>query len=124
MATRFLRYSPQAQNDVLSILQYSRVKFGTRTSRRYLMLLDQAMEDLLRDAHRFGRQAQFELQDGLYFYHLKYSKRSVSSKTEKILHPRHIIAYRLPSATELHIIRILHERMEFNQQNYPIEYLN
>lgn len=122
MATRFVRYSPQAQSDLLSILQYSRKKFGPITCCRYLIILDQSIEDLLRDVHRIGTKAQFELRDGLYFYHLKHSIRSVTAKTDRILRPRHIIAFRLPSATELHIIRILYERMKFSEQEFPIDY--
>lgn len=68
-------------------------------------------------------QAKFHLKDSLYFYHMKNSKRSVKNKADRIVKPRHILAFRLPSASELHVIRILHERMKITDQDFPIEYI-
>ncbi|MFO0816088.1 MAG: hypothetical protein U0796_22955 [Gemmatales bacterium] len=54
---------------------------------------------------------------------MKNSKRSVKNKADRIVKPMHILAFRLPSASELHVIRILHERMKFSDQDFPIEYI-
>lgn len=124
MLTRVVRFGPRVNNDIFLILRRSRKKFGNRTSIRYEMLLDQAIADLVQDAYRFGTQARFDLKSGLYFYHLKYSKPGIAVATDRIVKPRHLLVFRLPSANELHIIRILHERMKFKQQEFPIEYMD
>lgn len=71
MAPRFARVAHRAVDDLIRIVHRSRIKFGLTTSLRYQLLLQQAIKDLISNPHRAGSQARFEIQDGLYFYHIK-----------------------------------------------------
>lgn len=115
---RSVRSTPFADEDLISILHHTVRKFGVRTAFRYKTLIDKAIADLSVDAHRFGSQERFSIKDGLYFYHLKHSKLNIANKRERIYRPRHYIVFRLPSASELHIIRLLHERMKLDRQQF------
>lgn len=117
---RYFRFAPRADNDVLQIVLLTVRKFGPRTSSRYRQLIDQAVFDLTQDAFRLGTHSRFDLQAGLYFYHLKHSRRELKASSERIHRPRHILAFRLPSAKELHILRVLHERMSLNNSRMPL----
>jgi toxin ParE1/3/4 len=123
MSSRQFRLAPRAIDDLLIILKRSLRKFGPRTAARYEALIDQAIGELADDPHRPGSKSSFDVIDGLFLYHLKHSKRQQASKLNRIMRPRHVLAFRLPSTTEIHILRILHERMKYESHEFPIEYV-
>jgi toxin ParE1/3/4 len=116
--SRSVHVAPLAQEDINNIMLKSIKLFGSRIALRYVMLIDQAVADLASDAYRFGTQERFSIREGLYFYHLKHSKSNVADRTERISRPRHYLAYYLPNENELQIVRVLHERMKFENQKY------
>lgn len=93
-------------------------RFGPRTAVRYDRLIEQAIDDLSLVALRLQTKPMFHIQHGIYFYHLRYSRRNIMPVSERIAKPRHYICFRLPSAMELQVLRVLHERRRFEKQSY------
>ncbi len=111
-----------AANDFLAALKYSQNRFGTKASERYSSLIVQAFQDLAEDAKRPGTSSRSDLCNGVYFYHLKHSRKSLAKRSAAVHHPRHFIVFRLPSVNELHILRIVHERRKFDQLRFIEEH--
>jgi len=123
MTVRHARFAPRALADYHEIIRYTVECFGPITATRYESLIEQAIKDLRADASRVGVIKHDEIQDGLYLYHLKSSKPKSARSVGRIRHPRHLIALRLPSGMEVHVLRLLHDSMDLSSQVYPIEYV-
>ena len=115
---RYPSYTILANNDFLKILSRTRKQFGPRACGRYASLIETAVLDLSHDPQRMGVLPRFKLGYGVYFYHLKHSKKSVANLTNRVMRPRQFIAFRIPSPSELQILRIVHERMQFQRHSF------
>jgi toxin ParE1/3/4 len=118
MNRRHITVAPQADDDMLEILLRTARRFGPLTAERNDRLINQALKDLAVEAMRPQTLPMFHIQHGLYFYHVRYSKRNILPVSERIAKPRHYICFRLPSAMELQVLRVLHERRRFDTQSY------
>lgn len=115
---RTVTTTKQADEDYLAVMKYSAIKYGPRTALRYISLIDKAVADLADQPVRPGIAKCFDIRDGFYSYHLKHSKRKIVPKRERIQKPRHLIVFRLPSANQLQVVRILHDRMKLAKQQF------
>jgi toxin ParE1/3/4 len=116
---RLIHFTDLAGVDYVNITRRSLKKFGLRACIRYEALIKQATYDLAIDPHRAGSRPKHNLQIRLYFYHLKHSRRSATRPVDRVQEPRHFIVYRIPNSTQIQIVRVLHERMQFSRQKYP-----
>lgn len=116
---RHTLFTDEAILDFMSILQRSRKQFGIKTCEAYGALMEQAMIDLSEQPERLGVYPRFDIEHGVYFYHLKHSKKHVPKPFTRIHSPRHFMVFRLPSPQLIQIVRVLHESMEFESKIYP-----
>lgn len=79
--------------------------------------MERALQDIAENAERPSVSCMEESEVGVYYYHLKHSKRSGRSASNRVRDPRHFVVFRLPSDMEVLVLRILHERM----QSDPLE---
>jgi plasmid stabilization system protein ParE len=117
---RCVIYSEEATDDIHLIIKHSTRKFGVRVAQSYMGLIDQAVLDLSTNPERVGVLARFQLLEGMYFYHLKHSKRQVKGTQRRINTPRHFVAFRLVGVNMIQIVRVLHDRMKFEIQIFDI----
>jgi len=115
---RYVISTSAADNDYLEAQSYAHSHFGHRVSVRYTYLIDQAFIDLATDPLRAGSFSRFDLSSGVYFYHLKHSKRNVPLSMGRIRTPRHFVVYQTPDSNILLVLRIIHERKNIEQLHF------
>ena len=91
-----LSISRQADNDLVSISQYTSAEFGESKARKYRDHLKGCFDALLTNPH-LGRSAE-ELAPGL----------------RRIRQQAHVVFY-LPTEEEVLIVRVLHHSMDFER---------
>ncbi|HEY0797489.1 MAG TPA: type II toxin-antitoxin system RelE/ParE family toxin [Acidisarcina sp.] len=96
-----------ADNDIVQILAWSEAEFGLAATDRYETLIQQALIDLGEDPQRPGAQSRDEIREGIYIYHLSFSRRRVRGRTVK--EPRHFILYKQGPDHVIEVLRILHD---------------
>jgi toxin ParE1/3/4 len=102
-----VRLSPEAEADLLDILQWSEERFGPGAAARYAELVIQALRDLEADAGRPGARQRDELPPEVYSYHLAGSRDRVAG--DRVRTPRHFILFQLRNDAVLDVLRILHD---------------
>jgi len=110
-----VRYLPVAKDDIKDALRWSRTHFGDRALRRYQKLIGVALAEIAADPHLAHSCEGRGLQPGIRLYHLRYSRRRAVVDGQIVRQPRHFIAY-LVSASEVVVVRLLHERMEVSKK--------
>lgn len=104
---RRIDFTVRSRADLKATLRHSRETFGPVVHRRYSLLIDQALADILDDPERPGVRTAV---DGLFLYHIR-SSAGRTPRGERIIRPRHIVVFRLDSESLL-IVRILDDRMD------------
>jgi toxin ParE1/3/4 len=89
------RLSPQAEQDIEAILEWTHEEFGEKIRRRYEALLPRAIMDVAEDPARAGSRARPEIGVGARTYHLRHSRDRVRRSIGTIHRPRHILVFRI-----------------------------
>jgi len=108
---RRLILSLEGRVDVAGIPARSGDAFGQQARRRYGVLLDVALRDLLDDPKAVGSQMGPDLGVGVHIYHLRHSRQRARGAGVIVSDPRHLIFYEYDEA-EVRVMRILHEAMD------------
>lgn len=109
------RLSPQAEQDIEAILEWTHDEFGEKTRLRYEALLTQAIIDVADDPERAGSHARPEIAAAVRTYHLRHSRNRVKKSIGRIHRPRHFLLYRVNSANKVDIGGVLHDGMELRR---------
>lgn len=104
---RLLRLSPLAQRDITQILEHSEANFGAAARRRYDVLLERVLKQLVDDPLRPGVQKCGDLGRGYLTFHLQFG----SKRDAGVRRPRHVIVFRIRPKT-VDVSRVLHDRMD------------
>ncbi len=115
---RYPFYTDLANADFFEIILRSRKRFGKRASDRYSALIEQAILDLAVNPDRPGTRRMPSLGNGIYFYHIRHSRKQIPQARHRVLRPRHFIAFRLQAATQIQILRIVYDRRKFERLQY------
>lgn len=107
--------APAAEDDLASILVWSRETFGEMARQRYAALLAQAITDVARDPSRAGVHEAGEIIAGLCVYHIVHSRRSGNAAAARVAAPRHFLVFRLRHETTLEVVRVLHDSMQLSR---------
>ena len=89
------------------ILGRSEAEFGTLGRRRYEILVEQALMDLLEDPERPG----VAIVAGRIHYHLRYSRHRVPRTPGQVGRPRHLIIARVINE-DLVVLALAHDSMD------------
>lgn len=110
--TRSYVVAPIAKADILGILVWSQDKFGDFVRNGYEELISVAINDIVENPAHTGARERPELGKGVLAWHLALSKNHVRVDVRRIAKPRHIVFYREVD-DEVHILRVLHDAMDF-----------
>ena len=110
------RLTDTAQDDIVSILAWSRERFGVEASKRYEALIATAIRDAATRSDEFGHTVRPELGDGVLSCHLAQSRTHSPGGT--VGRPRHFLICRRDGDILL-VGRVLHDAMELRQHLDP-----
>lgn len=110
------RLTQVAQADIVSILAWSRERFGSEASKRYEMLIATAIRDAAESSDEAGRRLRPELGDGVFSWHLAQSR--TRSPGGMVHRPRHFLICRREDDL-LVVGRVLHDAMELRRHLDP-----
>lgn len=105
MSLSGFRFAESAKRETLHILKSSAKRFGVEAARRYRILIEQAVSDLVDEPDRAGGR----LVDGRLHYHLRHSRNHVAGG--KVREPRHILVCKIVGET-LYVLAVGHDAME------------
>jgi len=111
-----------ANEDIVSILEWSHENFGERARLRYGALLTQAIIDIAESPDRPGCIAREELAAGARTYHLWHSRNRVEKTPGVVRKPRHFLLFRIGARGDIEIGRVLHVSMDL-ASNFPPGYM-
>jgi toxin ParE1/3/4 len=111
---RRIRISPAAAEDIAETLAWSRERFGQIAAARYGRLIGQAIADIRADPGRAGARPRPELAQGVWTYHLYFSRSRSAAGTLLVRRPRHLLVYRTRESC-VEIIRVLHEARDLER---------
>jgi len=103
-----VRLGAAAELDFANIVKWTTENFGVGQSRVYQKTLVQAIGELAEGPDVAGSKARDEIMPGLRTVHVARHGRRGS----------HFLMYRVASKTTIEIVRILHDRMDF-QRHLP-----
>lgn len=107
--------APAAEEDIRSILAWSREMFGEPARQRYAALLSQAIVDVAADPFRAGVHEADDVSPGLRIYHVTHSRRRRMVAASRVVAPRHFLLFRLRHETRLEVVRVLHDSMQLSR---------
>jgi toxin ParE1/3/4 len=93
---------------MIAVMRWSLREFGEDAALRYDILLTQAFIDLCQDPERPGSQQRPDLGEGVFVYHLRFSRDRSKSVLGVVNHPRHFVIYRRQDRV-IEILRVLHD---------------
>jgi toxin ParE1/3/4 len=108
------RLSPQAEQDIEAILDWTHEEFGEKARRRYEALLTRAIMDVVEDPERTGSLARPEIAAAARTYHLRYSRDRVKKSIGRVHRPRHFLVNRTRD-DQVEIGRVLHDGMDLKR---------
>lgn len=113
--TRY-RLTDTAQADIVSILAWSRERFGVEASKRYEALIATAIRDAAERNDDLGHRPRHELGDGVFSWHLAHNAARSPGRT--VHRPRHFLICR--SDGDLLVVgRVLHDAVELRRHLNP-----
>jgi len=104
-------FTASAKRDIRKALKESGKLHGLQAKSRYKLLMDQAILRLRDPALPIGVQ---NWDDSRFSYHLRHSKHQAIINGIPVKNPAHIIFFKI-EGDSLKILRILHQRMDFNR---------
>jgi toxin ParE1/3/4 len=108
-----------ARTDLDDILAWTTSAFGAVGRKRYEVLIQTALTDLLRDPGRIGVRQRSDIGAGICTYHLSTSRKRTKNATQ-VGNPRHLVFFRFQGKT-VQILRLLHDSMDFARHVSNIE---
>lgn len=114
-----VRITRAARRDMIAVMRWSRREFGEDAASRYDALLTQAFTDLRQDAERPGSQQRPDLGEGVFVYHLRFSRDRSRSALGVVNRPRHFVIYNRQDGV-IEILRVLHDARDL-QRHLPEE---
>ena len=99
------RFTESADREIIEILETTNKRFGPAASRRYEVLIGQAVRDLTEDPARVGVQSI----GGRLHYHIRHSRNRVPG--HRVREPRHILVCKIVSGV-LVVMAVGHDAME------------
>lgn len=111
--------SSPARRDITDIFAWSLETFGEQASDRYRALIATAIERIGLDSNLPGSRSHPYLPDGYRVYHLRHCAEIARTTTGRVKSPRHFVVFRPVNQERIEIIRILHDRMDFQRQIQP-----
>ncbi len=115
------RLSPQAEQDIEAILEWTHSQFGKKARLRYEALLTQAVTDVAEVPERHGGHARPEIAPSVRTYHLRNSRDRVARTFDRVPRPRHFLLHRAVDDGWIEIGRVLHDAVDFGR-HLPEEY--
>lgn len=97
-----------AAAEMEAILVETRLRFGERAARRYLILLRQSLHDLARKTVLEAPDSALALPEGFGAYHLLRSRANVVPE-DRVKSPRHYLLFQI-GVGELIVLRVVHDR--------------
>lgn len=116
-----IRISATAEADVISMLVWTKDRFGDIARRRYEALLVTALRDVAFDPERPGSAARPELGPAIRSYHLRHSRERAGAPEGIVRTPRHLLLYRAMVPNIVGVGRVLHDAMEV-ERHLPADY--
>lgn len=107
--------APAAEEDLRSILAWSREMFGEPARQRYAALLSQAITDVAADSSRAGVHEADDIGPGLRIYHITHSRRRRVAAASRVVALRHFLLFRLRHEMRLEVVRVVHDSMQLSQ---------
>lgn len=104
-------FTESSKRDIRNALKESGKLHGLRAKSRYKLLLDQAILRLREPPQTAGVR---QWDDSRFSYHLRHSKHKATIDGVPVKKPVHTIFFKIEGDT-LKILRVLHERMDFNR---------
>jgi len=108
-----LDLAEKALSDIDDISVRTLEKHGLEAYDRYEHLIKVALRQLREDPKRIGVH---ETTKGYWKYHLSWSKNDTTFGGRIVRDPKHYIIFRVVADNVLEVVRVLHERMDFNRQ--------
>lgn len=110
------RLTHTAQADIVSILAWSRERFGPEASKRYEALIATAIRDAAERREEVGHRPRPELGGGVFSWHLAQSR--TRSPGGAVHRPRHFLICRRDGDL-LVVGRVLHDATELRRHLDP-----
>ena len=102
-----------AQTDLDDILEWTARAFGTAGRKRYEVLIQTALTDLLCDPGRIGVRQRNDVGTDICAYHLSTSRKRAKTAIQ-VGKPRHLVFFRVQGKV-IQILRLLHDSMDFTR---------
>jgi toxin ParE1/3/4 len=83
------RLSPQAEQDIEAILEWTQETFGERARLRYEALLTRAILDVAGTPERPGSHDRSEIAAAVRTYHVRHSRDRVRKSIGRVRQPQH-----------------------------------
>ncbi|MEA3276264.1 MAG: type II toxin-antitoxin system RelE/ParE family toxin [Pseudomonadota bacterium] len=97
--------SASARRDIANALQHSGQRWGAGQRRKYRLLIENALNDLLESPEHPASRARDEIRPGIRTFHITRPGRPA----------RHLVVYRIAPDGGVHVIRLLHGAMELSR---------
>ena len=108
-----ISFAGAARTDLDDILEWTARAFGTAGRKRYGVLIQTALTDLLCDPGRIGVRPRNDIEMGICTYHLSSSRRRTKTAIQAGK-PRHLVFFRT-QGNVIQILRLLHDSMDFTR---------
>lgn len=103
-----VRVAAPVFDDIATIWDWTVERFGHAAALRYEALIEQTIADLADEPHRAGAKERPDLLEGLWIYHLEFSRTRVAGE-QMVKSPRHFVMFRRIDAEVIEVPRILHD---------------
>ncbi len=110
-----------ASHDFASIAAWTEQEFGPQTDKRYIALIETAIDDVAADPELPGSATRTVIGEHCRTYHLQCSRKRAAKVGARVRRPRHFLLYRAIYAETVEIGRILHESVDL-EKHLPDEY--
>ena len=100
-----------AQADLDDILEWTTRAFAVTGRKRYEVLVQTALTDLLLNPGRTGVRQRNDIGEGVCTFHLSTSRKRTKTAAQ-VGKPRHLVFFRV-RGNVVQILRLLHDSMDF-----------
>ena len=108
-----LVYTDRALEDIEACLFWSAENFGIPAAHRYRALLEVALLAVLKEPELPGSKRIEGFGGMVRVYHIKHSRNDAPVGGLIVKAPRHLIVYRTTDIGGIELLRVLHDRMDF-----------
>lgn len=108
--------SAKALEDIEACLFWSAENFGIPAAHRYRVLLEVALLAILDDPELRGSKLIEGFGGKVRAYHIRHSRKEAPVGDLIVKNPRHLVIYRAAEDGRIELLRVLHDRMDFEGQ--------